>query len=202
MESMRVALDNLLELTHLSGDSRQQRHIVLPRAAAEVVRQLRELARSRGVRVRLDPALPPVEVNAAAIELCLMNYVSNALKYADDTKPERWVEITGRIQPATEEAPAFVDVEVRDNGVGVPAAHRERLFERFFRAGVETITGVEGTGLGLSIVRETVESLGGHAWAAFPQDGLSIFGFSLPIRRAADMTPPGGVATAPDPGTP
>jgi signal transduction histidine kinase len=200
MESMRVALDNLLELTHLSGDSRQQRHIILPSAAAEVVRQLRELARSRGVRVRLDPELPPVEVNAAAVELCLMNYLSNALKYADDTKPERWVEITGRIEPATEDAPAYVDVEVRDNGVGVPTAHRERLFERFFRAGVETITGVEGTGLGLSIVRETVESLGGHAWATFPEPGLSTFGFSLPIRRARDLTPAPDIAEIPAPG--
>jgi signal transduction histidine kinase len=196
MESMRVALDNLLELTHLSGDARQQRHVVLPAAAAEVVRQLRELARSRSVRVRLDESLPTVEVNAAAVELCLMNFVSNALKYADDRKPERWVEITGRTTRATEEAPAFVVVEVRDNGVGVLEAQRDRLFERFFRAGVESVSGVEGTGLGLSIVRETVESLGGRAWAEFVE-GMSIFAFSLPIRRAGDPTPAGGVAVSP-----
>ena len=154
----------------------------------EVVRQLRELARSRGVRVRIDLELPEVEVNAAAVELCLMNYVSNALKYADDTKAEPWVEITGHILAATDDAPANVVVEVRDNGLGVPDAQRERLFERFFRAGVESVTGVEGTGLGLSIVRETVEALGGHAWAEFPE-GLSVFGFSLPIRRADDPAP-------------
>ncbi|MEO8563485.1 MAG: sensor histidine kinase [bacterium] len=192
MESMRVALDNLLELTHLSGNARQQRHVVLPAAAAEVVRQLRELARSRRVRVRVDESLPTVEVNAAAVELCLMNYVSNALKYADDSKPDPWVEITGRIVPASEDSSAFVVVEVRDNGLGVPESQRERLFERFFRAGVETVTGVEGTGLGLSIVRETVESLKGHAWADFPH-GMSIFAFSLPIRRAEDLTPAEGV---------
>jgi len=196
MESMRVALDNLLELTHLSGDARQQRHIVLPSAAAEVVRQLRELARSRGVRVRVDEALPTVEVNAAAVELCLMNFLSNALKYADESKSERWVEITGRSVPATEDAPACVVVEVRDNGLGVPASQRERLFERFFRAGVETMTGVEGTGLGLSIVRETVQSLGGQAWTEFP-DGLSVFAFSLPIRRADDLTATNEMPTVP-----
>jgi signal transduction histidine kinase len=192
MESMRVAMDNLLELTHLSGNARQQRHIVLPAAAAEVVRQLRELARSRRVRIRLDESLPTVEVNAAAVELCLMNFVSNALKYADDAKPDPWVEITGRIVPPTEDSPAFVVVEVRDNGLGVPASQRDRLFERFFRAGVESMSGVEGTGLGLSIVRETVESLKGHAWADFPH-GMSIFAFSLPIRRAEDLTPVEGV---------
>ena len=188
MESMRVALDNLLELTRLSSDSRQQRHVLLPRAAAEVVRQLRELARSRQATVRVQADLPQVEVNAAAVELCLMNYLSNALKYADSDKGERWVEISGRIQPASADTPAYVVIEVTDNGVGVPDHHRANLFQRFFRAGVDSATGIEGTGLGLSIVREAVEALGGRAWAEFA-DGKSVFAFSLPVRRATDPLP-------------
>jgi signal transduction histidine kinase len=192
MESMTLSLDNLLELTRLSGDNRQQRHVLLPRAAAEVVRQLRELARSRDVRIRVDAAIPDVEVNAAAVELCLMNFVSNALKYADDAKSERWVEISARSVPPTEQGVSHVVVEVRDNGRGVQMEQRDRLFERFFRAGVETETGVDGTGLGLSIVRETVESLGGKAWADFPAD-VSVFAFSLPARRAGELTPAAGV---------
>ncbi len=196
MESMRVALDNLLELTRLSSDSRQQRHVLLPQAAAEVVRQLRELARSRQTTVRVQPDLPEVEVNAAAVELCLMNYLSNALKYADAERAERWVEISGRIQAASSDAPASAVIEVTDNGVGVPADQRGKLFERFFRAGVDSTTGVEGTGLGLSIVRETVEALGGRAWAEF-DDAKSVFAFSLPVRRSTDPLPgAGGRATS------
>jgi len=191
MESMRVALDNLLELTRLSSDSRQQRHVLLPRAAAEVVRQLRELARSRQASVRVAADLPEVEVNAAAVELCLMNYLSNALKYADSDKGERWVEISGRIQPASNDTPAYAVVEVTDNGAGVPLQHRDKLFQRFFRAGMDSATGIEGTGLGLSIVREAVEALGGRAWAEFP-DGKSVFAFSLPVRRATDPHPNDG----------
>ena len=196
MESMRVALDNLLELSRLTTDTRQQRHMLLPRAAAEVVRQLRELARSRGVRVIIDESLPEVEVNAAAVELCLMNFVSNALKYADERRTDGWVRISGQMILATADSPGHVVVEVRDNGRGVPPEQRGRLFERFFRAGAETVTGVEGTGLGLSIVRETVESLGGEAWAEFPE-GETVFAFSLPSRRTSDTnrdTPP--LATA------
>jgi signal transduction histidine kinase len=195
MESMKVALDNLLELTRLAGDSRQQRHVLLPRAAAEVVRQLRELARSREVRVSVHDTLPLVEVNAAAVELCLINFVSNALKYADARKEERWVEIAGRVVAASDDEPATVVVEVRDNGIGVSPEQRSRLFERFFRAGAETVTGVEGTGLGLSIVRETVEALRGRAWAEF-REGVSIFAFSLPVRRAGDPTTPTDTAEA------
>jgi signal transduction histidine kinase len=188
MESMRVALDNLLELSRLSNDARQHRHVLLPRAAAEVVRQLRELARSRGVRVTVDDALPEVEVNAAGVELCLMNYVSNSLKYSDDDKADRWVQITGRMQPATSESPSQVIVEVRDTGLGVAPEKRSRLFERFYRAGGDATSGIDGTGLGLSIVRETVESLGGRAWAEFT-DSETVFAFALPSRRAGERTP-------------
>jgi signal transduction histidine kinase len=187
MESMKVSLDNLLELTRLSNDTRQQRHILLPRAAAEVVRQLREYARSRDVLVTLDDSLPDVEVNAAAVELCLTNFLSNALKYTDPAKELRWVDIRGAIEPATDDAPPQVVVRVVDNGMGVPPEQRERLFERFFRATVVAATGVEGTGLGLSIVRETVESLGGKAWAEFT-DTATVFAFSLPVRRASELS--------------
>ena len=84
---------------------------------------------------------------------------------------------------------------MRDNGIGVAPDQRSRLFERFFRAGVESATGVEGTGLGLSIVRETVEALRGRAWAEF-RDGMSIFAFSLPVRRATDPSAPDDDDTA------
>ncbi len=188
MESMRVSLDNLLELTRLGGDARQQRHVLLPRAAAEVARQLREFARSRQVQVTLDDAIPAVEVNAAAVELCLTNYVSNALKYSDPARNDARVLVTARIEAATPERSARVVVEVRDNGLGVPLDHRQRLFERFFRGNQETI---EGTGLGLSIVRETVESLRGEAWAEFV-DGESVFAFTLPVRRSTDTPAAGG----------
>ncbi|HZO20337.1 MAG TPA: ATP-binding protein, partial [Gemmatimonadaceae bacterium] len=63
---------------------------------------------------------------------------------------------------------------------------RDKLFQRFFRAHEETVTGVEGTGLGLSIVRETVESVGGRAWADLGASGESSFAFAIPLRRRAE----------------
>ncbi|MGQ0816129.1 MAG: ATP-binding protein [Gemmatimonadota bacterium] len=181
---MRGIIANLLSLTRIDSDTRQQKHVRLPQAAAEVARQLREAAASRGVDVRLDDELPPVEVNAAAVELCLSNYLSNAIKYADPEKDQRWIEIKGRTENGDDESCMLI-VMVRDNGLGVPAAARGSLFQRFFRAHDETVTGVEGTGLGLSIVRETIESIGGHAWAEFSEEG-SLFAFSVPCRRAQD----------------
>jgi len=195
-------LENLLELTRLDMDARQQRRVLLPQAVAEAVRQLRDRAHASGVEVRLGE-LPAVEIPAAAVELAVTNYVSNAIKYADPERPDRWAEIRGHLRESGPSAGVAesaarrreVVVEVWDNGVGVPPEQRERLFGLGFRAHVETITGVEGTGLGLSIVRDAVEAVGGRVWVTFPPSGGSCFAFALPARRAAEA-PQGVDATA------
>jgi signal transduction histidine kinase len=186
VESMRVVLDNLLVLTGIQVDSRQQRHVHLPEAAQEAARQVRAAARAKNVDIRIDPLLPAVEVSAAAVELCLTNLLANAIKYSDPDASERWVAVRGRLE-TIDDVPTEVIVEVVDNGVGVPADARSRLFQRFFRAHEGAMPDVEGTGLGLSIVRDTVGGLGGRAWADF-QDKGSTFAFSLPCRRQADAT--------------
>jgi signal transduction histidine kinase len=179
---IEAMLGNLLVLSRLENRIQQHRHVRLPQAVAEVVRQLREMARARGVSVKVADDLPDVEVDAAAIELALTNYVSNAIKYADPQRVNRSVEIRGRQEHRGDGRGESLVVEVRDNGLGVPAEARDKLFQRFFRAHEHTATGVEGTGLGLSIVRETVESIGGRAWAVPGPDG-STFAFAIPCRR-------------------
>lgn len=187
-QGMQMVLDNLLELSRVGSDSRQQRHVRLPQAAAESARQLREMAHAHGISLRLLPTLPDIEVNAAAVELCLTNLISNAIKYSNPTEPDRWIEVQGRIVEPSGDRVREVVVEVTDNGLGVPANERQRLFERFFRADDAAASGVEGTGLGLSIVRETIHSLGGTVWAEFPEKG-SVFGFRLPCRREGEPSP-------------
>ena len=184
VEGMRGVLDNLLVLTGVPVESRQQRHVHLPEAAQEAARQVRAAARARSVAIRIDPELPAVEVSAAAVELCLTNLLANAIKYSDPGAADRWVEVRGRLV-VTDDVPEEVIVHVVDNGIGVPAEARARLFQRFFRAHEQTRPEIEGTGLGLSIIRDTVAGLGGRAWAEFPEKG-SVFAFSLPCRREAD----------------
>ena len=188
VESVRGVLDNLTELSRLgTSDSRHQRHVSLPAAAAEAVRQVREAARSLRVDIRVGK-LPDIEVNAAVVELALSNLLSNAIKYADRGKDISWVEVTAEIHSDAEaDVGDQIIVKVTDNGIGIPEGQRAHLFERFFRAHTMTSPSVEGTGLGLSIVRETVEAVGGRAWAEFPVCG-SLFAFALPCRRAEDRT--------------
>lgn len=187
-DGLQKVLTNLESLSRIEGDSRRNRNVLLPEAVQEAARQLRDVAQARDVRIDIDPELPMVEVDAAAVELCLTNYLSNAIKYADPAKPERWALVSAQLR--FEAGKGELVVCVRDNGIGVPAHARAKLFNQFYRAHDATVTGVEGTGLGLSIVRETVESLGGNAWAQFPTEGAA-FLFSLPSRRTEDAAAAG-----------
>src|SRR5687767_9917147 len=132
--NMKVTLENLVELSRMDEDARQSRHIALPAAAAEVARQLRESARAHGVEIRLGADLPPIDVSAAAFELCLSNLLANAIKYSDQNKDKRWVEVRAYVTIPDEGGMSETVVEVRGNGLGVPEAKRAELFSRFFRA--------------------------------------------------------------------
>jgi signal transduction histidine kinase len=192
-QEIQKVLENLIALSRLEGERRRQRNIMLREVVTEVFRQLRELARARQVELRVNGDLPDVEVNAAAVELCLSNYVSNAIKYANMSSGERWAEVTAAIEPANaQEYDAELVVRVRDNGLGVPAEKRGHLFERFYRAH-ENVANVEGTGLGLSLVQETAESLGGRVWVDFDESGGSAFAFALPCRRDEEKISAGSV---------
>ena len=189
---LQHVLENLESLSRIEVEARQRRNVLLPQATAEAVRQLRDATRARNVNIRIAKDLPAVEVDAATVELCLTNYLSNAIKYSDPAKPERWVEVSGELtfggpQPGSGE----LIVRVRDNGLGIPVEKRERLFEHFYRAHGDTVTGVEGSGLGLSLVRETIAALSGKTWAEFPEEGGTVFAFSLPSRREEDAAAAG-----------
>ena len=178
---MRNTVENVLVLARSDDDVRQHKNVKLPEAVREAVRQVREAGQRAGVDVRILPDIPDIEVSAAVIELSVKNFLSNAIKYSDRTKQDRFVEIGGA-DATTDSGEHELVVKVRDNGIGVPDGKRDQLFERFFRAH-EGRSEIEGTGLGLSIVREIVEAQGGRAWAEHPRDGGTVFAIALPLHR-------------------
>jgi signal transduction histidine kinase len=189
LDGIRDVLSDLASLSRLDEDLRQQRNVRLSEAVAEVKRRLREFAQEHGVAVEIEEPLPAVEVSAAAVELCLTNYISNAVKYSDPAKRSRWVRVAATTARAPNGGRMELIVEVSDNGIGFPSDASPHLFQRFYRAHAKSVKEIEGTGLGLSIVRETVEELGGRVWARQHSEGGSIFAFAIPSDRAADRRP-------------
>lgn len=150
--------------------------------AWEVARQLREMADSRGVDIRVAPTLPVLEIDVARLELILMNLVSNAIKYSDPAKHERFVEIDNG--PAT--SPTTTCIAVRDNGLGIPADSLQSVFSRFVRVHTDRDAQlrVRGSGLGLAIAAECAEAIGGSIRVQSVVDQGSTFFVFLPQRSS------------------
>lgn len=85
-------------------------------------------------------------------EQIIMNIISNAIKY---TAPKGKIEIRCR------NIGEYVELKVKDNGIGIPEADLKRIFERFYRVEKGRSRAMGGTGLGLSIAKELTENMGG-----------------------------------------
>src|SRR5206468_7961481 len=123
-DGLKRVLAHLESLSRTQADSRHCRNVLLPEAANEAVRELKEAAKAKGVDVRLADDLPPIEVDAATVELCLMNYLSNGIKYSDASKGERWVVIDATVDGPDTDTDREVVIRVVDNGIAVPANKR------------------------------------------------------------------------------
>ncbi len=107
----------------------------------------------------------------------LGNLVSNAIKFTPEHGTVR-VQVTGQGERCL--------IEVADSGVGIPAAERARLFQRFYRA--STAAGTAGTGLGLAISKAIAEGHGGTIWVAEAEGGGTRFVVELPLTVRAGAT--------------
>ncbi len=158
-----------IESGHADWRSTELDLAALVRASAQTVS---ELLRERGARIELDLPAHPVVVLADADRLTqvMINLISNAIKFVPPG--------SGLIQVKLIEAGARVQVEVQDNGPGVPPAQQELVFEKF-RQGGDSSNRPQGTGLGLPISRRIVEHFGGAMWLRSGGQG-ACFGFWLP----------------------
>jgi PAS domain S-box-containing protein len=130
-------------------------------------------AQAANVRVTLEaPAsLPPIRTDEQRLRQVVANLVDNAVKY---TSPGSTVTI--RI----EDEPHRLRIHVSDEGMGIPPAEQERIFEKFSRLDPEMSGGVGGSGLGLYISREIITRLGGRITVASTPGVGSTFTIELP----------------------
>ena len=116
------------------------------------------------------------ECDEEKVRQVLVNLVDNALKYSPDG---------GDVEVAVSRADGMVRFEVRDRGLGVPAAQRERIFDKFMRLDPNLRRGIGGTGLGLYICRELVRRMGGQIWVDGRDGAGSIFYLELPASASS-----------------
>ncbi|MFJ3058324.1 sensor histidine kinase N-terminal domain-containing protein [Herbaspirillum sp. NPDC087042] len=147
--------------------------------AATVLEELAGLALKKGIDLGMETTLANAMVNGNEAQLAgmLMNLIDNALRYT----PEG-----GKVTVGLEKKRGQVIVRVSDNGPGIPAEVRERVFERFYR---NAAPDQPGSGLGLAIVREIVQASQGSIVLDVPGEGSGL---------VATVTLP-AMPTTPDP---
>jgi two-component system sensor histidine kinase/response regulator len=113
---------------------------------------------------------------------CLMNLVSNAIKFT------RHGEIVIEVRDRLNDGDPVTYFEVRDTGIGIAQETLELLFQPFVQADSSTTRHFGGTGLGLSIVRKLVELMGGEIGVSSELGVGSRFFFTLPLKAAAAIS--------------
>lgn len=126
-------------------------------------------ATATGIRLRFQPILPgslTVISNRERLHEVLSNLLSNAIKFADHSRAGGCWAYVGAV-----ETPDGVRIDVRDNGIGIPLEHQDRIFNEYYQVGNPARKSAHGYGLGLSVVRSTIDRLRGHALAMYSKAG-------------------------------
>jgi two-component system sensor histidine kinase KdpD len=152
-ERLNRFISNLLDMTRLeSGAIAPRAELVdLADVVGSALRRAGPVLAKHHVEVALAPDLPMLKLDPVLFEQVLFTLLDNAGKYAPPHT---------RILVRALQAGDFVQLEIADEGAGIPPADLERIFDKFYRVQAADRKGA-GTGLGLAICRGFVEAMGG-----------------------------------------
>lgn len=147
--NMIELIQNIMELSRLDENKTldEFEDVDLLKLAQSVTLRLKHKAQTKGVTLNVSGSSACVCGVQSILSEVLYNLVDNSIKYNKDNG-----KVDVKVQDGSEE----VTVSVRDTGIGIGAADRERVFERFYRADKSHSKEIGGTGLGLSIVKHGV----------------------------------------------
>ena len=175
-ERLTRLIDDLLSLSKI--ESKKVDFAPKPLVLADLVQKMNLLFKSRleekglSLRINIPGDLPMVLADSDMISQVLINLLDNAIKY---TPSGGKIELLARVKHP------FVEVEVKDTGIGIPEESQKRIFERFYRVDKARSRELGGTGLGLAIVKHIIDLHMGKVWVESKVGEGSTFGFSLPI---------------------
>lgn len=182
---------NVVRLGEVADKLERMARLTRPQEAAEgapvdvaalaqaLAAQLADEASAQGVAIEVADGLPLLEADAGRVELVLANLLSNAIKYRDPAKATRSV----RVEPCPDAA--LRGLRVSDNGLGIPQAKLDAIFDHFTRAHahLDEELGTRGLGLGLAIVRDCMDTMGGKITVASEEGRGTTFTLEWPTRQ-------------------
>jgi signal transduction histidine kinase len=172
VRALGTLIDDLFELTRLQSGELEWTMEQVPVALMleEAVDAMRPAAEAGAVSVsaRLESPIGAARANPEQLQRVLFNLIQNAIHHTP---------ADGSVTVSAEAVDGAIEVEVADTGKGVPAEHRDRVFDPFYRG--DEARHDAGAGLGLAISRAIVEAHGGRIWLEDAAVGTRVR-FSLP----------------------
>jgi two-component system, OmpR family, sensor histidine kinase SenX3 len=175
-EAFRVGrtIDDLLELSRLEvATGLAAEHVAVAQFVAEATDRVLPAAEQRGIEIEVEEAPGRLTVMGDRRQLvsAVTNLLDNAVKYSE---PGSSIDVRARTDGT------WVDVTVRDRGIGIPRRDLERIFERFYRVDRARSRETGGTGLGLAIVRHVASNHRGEVRVESREGVGSTFTLRLP----------------------
>lgn len=184
LDNLDELVKDLLTLSEMETGTvkMKKKPFELGQMVMDVFEQLEKKAAKKGLSLTLErnPEVPlVVEADPKRIFQAILNLVENAVKYGqdEDTGGQVVVRLT-----ATDD---LVEIQVRDNGPGIPEEDQKRVFDRFYRVEKSRNKDKGGSGLGLAIVREIVEAHRSRITLESKPGQGSAFTFSLARKKIA-----------------
>ena len=171
-ERMNRFVSNLLDITRLEAGvlKIKKEPYDMQDLLGSCLASLEPRLKERKVQIDIPPSLPLIPMDSVLMAQVLVNLLDNALKYSP---PEGIIEIVAWIREK------WLQIEVTDQGPGIPEKNLTQVFNKFFR--LSRNEEVSGTGLGLAISKGIVEAHGGKIWAENRPGGGSKIIFTVPL---------------------
>lgn len=169
-QQMYTLIDDLLAYSRLGHSDLDIHNVNLDKLLRELLDALNPLIESHNVTVDIEQPLPQRRCDRIWVRQLFQNLITNAIKYND--KPDKYVGIGYRDENGN------TVFYVRDNGIGIAAKHRDKIFRIFQRLHPDEAYG-GGAGAGLAIASKIVERHGGRMWLESTLRKGSTFYFTL-----------------------
>ena len=177
-ERLSRLINNLLKVTKLESGALALHKELQPleELVGSALNRLERRLTQRHLHISLPEDLPMAPMDGPLVEQVFLNLLENALKYTPEGTP---------LSIAAQARDNELEVEVADQGPGLPGEDLENIFEMYYRGSAKNSQ--NGYGLGLAICKAIVRAHGGRIWADNLPGGGAAFRFTLPL--AADDTP-------------
>ncbi|MGL5017473.1 MAG: sensor histidine kinase [Luteolibacter sp.] len=179
---LTTLIENVLDFARIE-QGRKQWHFEecdLAAVVTETVSLMEPLAAEKSITLVFPKPLPSLfaTVDPGAIQQALVNLLDNAIKFSPAGSS---VEIR-----LTENSPNW-EIQITDQGPGIPPAEHARIFEKFHRLGSELRRETQGTGIGLSLVKAVAEAHGGRVELTSAVGNGSAFNLIAPLLRQSKI---------------